>query len=753
MRFLVTEKLGPHKFKTPEGYLICTDAILSRTGKQEYKRCELFGDACEDPDKIVNIERTDDEVFSDKAMASFENKAVCIEHPDHDVNAENHNELAVGFVRDIHKGEDNGKPVMMGTLVITDKDAVEAVESGEYKELSCGYDCDIDDDDEPCQRNIRGNHVALCKQGRAGIARIVDSVKDLTFNRMTEEAKKLKEELGMYARQAGSHKSTGIVPYKTRQSGPQVKELNEAINEAIQQLQNGVRDKSAWNRLAIKLEAWEDDPEMTSIAKRAAKAIRKFEVFIGDSDMKDIQSTKAPGTDKIIYVMQSDIDKNLYFYIGKIFSMKEGNWGYTKFEMGNTTPDELKSELVRNGWHQVPNGPARVIDMNDERLIKRTELNVGMNIRWKHHGEQYEGRIKRVEQKGSYTKIDYEDKRGIGASFAFENEPITTTDSWTEVEEENYKKANNPIGAKDEEYVQLPRGRFIVVTKTKEELEKEGYGYHHSDNGYSVYVKNNSAVAIKDAVELSGLYKNDNGDAIKVTRNRFSYDVQFGEDSIFNKGWSYPRSYDSAHLLKYLKQNRLIKVSKLNYLKDMATLIDANYEQWTKQGWRVAALYKDGGRIHAIVERKSGDFVVALGYNTSTGEWAQGRYVSTFGAAVDTLNEEKPGAVPIRDAKPAKKTFEVSFVKDDVTYVRKVKADSLQDAIVKAKDEVSTAHKVVVFTQNMLSEMGKNNSIGKYDRVISAMRQLYGQSLLPDDKLKEAIRRELPRLLKKYVNE
>ena len=38
MRFLVTEKLGSHKFKTPEGYLICTDAILSRTGKQEYKR-------------------------------------------------------------------------------------------------------------------------------------------------------------------------------------------------------------------------------------------------------------------------------------------------------------------------------------------------------------------------------------------------------------------------------------------------------------------------------------------------------------------------------------------------------------------------------------------------------------------------------------------------------------------------------------------------------------------------------------------
>ena len=38
----------------------------------------------------------------------------------------------------------------------------------------------INDEENPCQRNIRGNHVALCQQGRAGIARIVDSL-DATF--------------------------------------------------------------------------------------------------------------------------------------------------------------------------------------------------------------------------------------------------------------------------------------------------------------------------------------------------------------------------------------------------------------------------------------------------------------------------------------------------------------------------------------------------------------------------------------------
>lgn len=35
MKVLIKEKLSPHKSKTPEGYLICRDAILGRTGTQE----------------------------------------------------------------------------------------------------------------------------------------------------------------------------------------------------------------------------------------------------------------------------------------------------------------------------------------------------------------------------------------------------------------------------------------------------------------------------------------------------------------------------------------------------------------------------------------------------------------------------------------------------------------------------------------------------------------------------------------------
>ena len=201
MKILISEKLSPHRFKTPEGYLICTDSILARTGKQTYKRGEVFGMDCNDSDADVEVDRRPEEVFSEKTMASFENKPLCVEHPDCDVNAHNHNEYAVGFVRDVHKGTVDGQDVVLGTLVVTDAKTIEEIENGEHTDLSCGYDCDIEDDAHPQQRNIRGNHVALCQQGRAGIARIVDS---------TNDGKKLPSKVRNDIQKFLSHKSTFI---------------------------------------------------------------------------------------------------------------------------------------------------------------------------------------------------------------------------------------------------------------------------------------------------------------------------------------------------------------------------------------------------------------------------------------------------------------------------------------------------------------------------------------------------------------
>ena len=141
-------------------------------------------------DSEIDVDRKPEEVFSPKTLASFENKPITVEHPDEDVNAGNYNELSVGFVRDVRRGQVNGQDVMLGTLVITDAQTIEEIENGEHTDLSCGYDCDIIDEANPQQRNIRGNHVALCQQGRAGIARIVDSVKDDYFTSLPDRVKK-----------------------------------------------------------------------------------------------------------------------------------------------------------------------------------------------------------------------------------------------------------------------------------------------------------------------------------------------------------------------------------------------------------------------------------------------------------------------------------------------------------------------------------------------------------------------------------
>lgn len=176
MKFLSRERLSQHKYKTPEGYLICVDSVLARTGKQTYHRDEVFHDG---DDTEIEVDRRPDEVFSEQTLASFENKPITVEHPDCDVTCENYKEYAVGFVRDVKRGTVDGQDVILGTLVIQDAKTIDEIEAGEHVELSCGYDCDIKDEENPQQRNIRGNHVALCEQGRAGNARIVDTADDM----------------------------------------------------------------------------------------------------------------------------------------------------------------------------------------------------------------------------------------------------------------------------------------------------------------------------------------------------------------------------------------------------------------------------------------------------------------------------------------------------------------------------------------------------------------------------------------------
>ena len=174
MKILTEERLSEHRYKTSEGYLVCVDAILARTGSQTYLERELFDDK-KDSNQEINVLREPDQVFDEKTIASFENKPITIEHPQDFVNSDNYKDLAVGFVRDVMKKEADGRDLLVGNLIITDEEAIKEIENGKIY-LSCGYDCDIiQKDDQWYQTNIRGNHIALCDNPRAGITQIIDS--------------------------------------------------------------------------------------------------------------------------------------------------------------------------------------------------------------------------------------------------------------------------------------------------------------------------------------------------------------------------------------------------------------------------------------------------------------------------------------------------------------------------------------------------------------------------------------------------
>ena len=60
MKVLIKERLSPNKYVTHEGYLICKDAILARTGKQQYRKSEVF-DTFDGDDDIIDIDRNSKE--------------------------------------------------------------------------------------------------------------------------------------------------------------------------------------------------------------------------------------------------------------------------------------------------------------------------------------------------------------------------------------------------------------------------------------------------------------------------------------------------------------------------------------------------------------------------------------------------------------------------------------------------------------------------------------------------------------------
>ena len=153
--------------REPEGYLICLNVPVARTGVQEYLPEELGLSAGGAP---VPVYRPEEEVFAPACVASFEGMPVTDDHPAfaEGVTAENIRYLQKGHAHNIRRGTGAEADLLLADLIITDPGLIEAIMGGK-REISCGYNYALcEEGGRYVQRNIRGNHIAVVDAGRAG---------------------------------------------------------------------------------------------------------------------------------------------------------------------------------------------------------------------------------------------------------------------------------------------------------------------------------------------------------------------------------------------------------------------------------------------------------------------------------------------------------------------------------------------------------------------------------------------------------
>lgn len=236
MRAYYASKISENMARTPEGFLICYNVPIARTGMQEYlgKELNLEGIA---EDEIKPVYRYPEDVFSNAAIASFEGKPVTDNHPQGKVAPDNISRYLKGVATNVRQGTGENIDKVLAELIIYDSILISEIEAGK-REISCGYDCIYEKNEkgEICQRSIEGNHVAVVGEGRAGEK---VAIKDEQPKRCIERSKKT-----MATKKKNS--GTGVVsavarmfPMFSKDTAPEeISDAVEALVDSITESQN-----------------------------------------------------------------------------------------------------------------------------------------------------------------------------------------------------------------------------------------------------------------------------------------------------------------------------------------------------------------------------------------------------------------------------------------------------------------------------------------------------------------------------------
>lgn len=146
---------------TPEGYLLCLNVPLARTGEMRYSKLD-FPDLESNEFGYIYMEH-DETLFAEEFVKSINSKPVVVKHKK--VTVENWRQMAKGHVFNARREGHS----LVGDILVTDLELIKAINEG-MREVSLGYNADVTQVSfarylqVPCVCN----HVAVINRGRAG---------------------------------------------------------------------------------------------------------------------------------------------------------------------------------------------------------------------------------------------------------------------------------------------------------------------------------------------------------------------------------------------------------------------------------------------------------------------------------------------------------------------------------------------------------------------------------------------------------
>ena len=216
------QQISSNQIETGDGFLICKNVPIARTGKMQYLAHELQLDG--NPDKVIDVNRYPEDVFDAAAVASFEGVCVCDNHPPENLIPETASAYARGHVQNVRReGE-----TLVGDLHIIDANLINDIRTGVKREVSCGYTCEyVPDGTNYKQTRIRGNHVAVVTLGRAG--------HDIAI----KDSKTIKKEMGANKMVQFKKEILKLFGQATKDATPEeIEEMTETVNTLTEETTN-----------------------------------------------------------------------------------------------------------------------------------------------------------------------------------------------------------------------------------------------------------------------------------------------------------------------------------------------------------------------------------------------------------------------------------------------------------------------------------------------------------------------------------